>query len=157
MRRGSWAIACLVGVLAFAGCGKESHPNDPRPAIPVEVSVAISARDVSAQPSRVGEIDSGQAINQNAGQKEPTISDDVPVIVAFTVANLTTKDHKLKIAGPKSYTSNTIIGNGTGSFKVALPTGLYFVSSTGGPDPSTAARFTVGSARSSSSNDVLLP
>lgn len=155
MRRGSWVIACLVGVLAFAGCGKESHPNDPRPAIASEVTVAISTSDVSVQPSSVGEPGSGQAISQNEGETGPAISDDVPVIATFTIANLTGQNTKLRIEGPKNFTSNPIIANGTGEFKLALPTGSYSVSSTAGSG--RADTFRVGTARSSSSSDLLLP
>lgn len=155
MRRGSWVIVCLVGVLAFAGCGKESHPNDPRPAIATEVTVAISSADVSVQPSSVGETGSGQAISQNEDAKGPAIGDDVPVVVTFTIANLTRQNTKLRIDGPKNFTSNAIIANGTNEFKIALPTGSYSVSSTAGSGK--ADTFTVGTVRSSSSDDLLLP
>lgn len=155
MRRGSWAIACLVGALAIAGCGKETHPNEPRPAIATEVTVAISDSDVSVQPSAIGKADSNQSLSQNEGQKEPRIKGDVPVIVTFIVVNNTSKDTRLRIEGPKNYTSNPILGNAPGTFKASLPTGDYSVSSTntGGQ----ASSFTVGPDRSSSSNDLLLP
>lgn len=156
MGRGSWAIACLIGALAIAGCGRQSHPNDPRPALADEVTVAISDRDVSVQPSEVGTSESSQATSQNAGQTEPRISSDVPVIVAFTVANLTTTKTEIKIQGPKDYTSNALIPNGSGTFKASLPTGQYTVSATGIPG-SSAAQFTVGPDRTSTQNDLLLP
>lgn len=156
MRRGSWAIACLVGALAVAGCGKQTHPNDPRPAIATEVTVAISDGDVSVAPAKVGVLGSDQSISQNQGQKETRIGSDVPLIVSFTVANLTGSETTLKISGPKDVSSNTFIPNGTGNFKASLPTGAYTVRATGLPG-SQPDRFVVGPDRRGSSNELLLP
>jgi hypothetical protein len=155
MRRG-WAIVGLIGLLAIAGCGRESHPNDPRPAIATEVTVAISDGDVSVQPSEVGVAGSDQGISQNAGQKEPTLNSNVPVIVSFTVANLTNTETKLQIDGPRNFTSNAFIANGSGNFKASLPTGNYRISADKLPGAS-AGSFQVGPDRSSSQNDLLLP
>lgn len=145
-----------MGALAVAGCGKQTHPNDPRPAISTEVTVAISDTDVSVQPSKVGVSGSGQQISQNQGHKEPRIGSDVPLTVAFTVANLTGSKTKLEIHGPRDYTSNFFIANGSGNFKASLPTGSYTVRATGLPG-STAAHFVIGPERRSSSNELLLP
>lgn len=155
MRRG-WAIACLIAALAIVGCGKESHPNDPRPAIASEVTVAISDGDVSAQPSVIGVAGSNQNISQNDGEGGAGISSDTPVIVSFTVANLTTTKTALQIDGPRGFTSNGFLPNANGNFKVSLPTGLYRISATDIPSAAPAT-FEVGSDRVSSSNDLLLP
>lgn len=155
MRRG-WAIICLIGALVVVGCGKESHPNDPRPPVPTAVTVAISEGGVSASPARVGVAGSGSNISQNEGETEPSIPSSTPLLVSFTVANLTGTDTELEIVGPKPYTSTTILGNGTGAFKRALPTGLYRIRAVGLPQ-ARPATFAVGPVRVSSSNDLLLP
>ena len=159
--RGKPAIACAIGTLAFAlaagGCGKQEHANDPRPPIPTEITVSISQKQVSAQPSKVGVAGKNQQqLSQNEGQKNPEISSNTPLDVVFTIANLTNVDTHLEIQGPKDGTSNIVVAGGTGQYQVALPTGDYLISA-GDIPGAVAAHFSVGPARVSSQNDLLLP
>ena len=50
------AVGACVGALALAalGCGAEEHANDPRPAPPIRVSVAISNDSITVTPSQIG-------------------------------------------------------------------------------------------------------
>jgi hypothetical protein len=159
--RGTPAAACVLGALLLtlplAGClGAEEHANDPRPPIPAEVTVSISDKKVSVQPSVVGLIGEGQPISQNADVENPNLGSNTDLNVIFTIANLTETDSKLEIQGPKDASSTEIVGNGTARYEVALPTGEYLVSAADIPG-AFAADFTVGPDRVSSQNDLLLP
>jgi hypothetical protein len=122
----------LVTALAIAGCGQKDFKNDPRPAVPVEVSVKIAKDGVVVSPKEFG-----------AG------------LVNFTVANLTTDPGTLAIHGPVDANSDQIPPTGTGTVRVNLKTGSYEASVDG-----FAARpfsFNVGPDRPSGQNDLLLP
>ncbi|HEY6653326.1 MAG TPA: hypothetical protein VI028_04300 [Solirubrobacterales bacterium] len=124
--------AALVTALVVAGCGRDDFKNDPRPPIPVEVSVKIAKDGVAVSPKEFG-----------AG------------IVNFTIANLTTEPGTLAIQGPVNADSSEIPPTGTGTIKVAMKTGSYEASVSG-----IAARpfsFTVGPERPSGQNVLLLP
>jgi hypothetical protein len=124
--------AALVTALVVAGCGRDDFKNDPRPPIPVEVSVKIAKDGVVVSPKEFG-----------AG------------IVNFTIANLTTEPGTLAIHGPVDADSSEIPPTGTGTIKVAMKTGSYEASVSG-----FAARpfsFTVGTERPSGQNVLLLP
>ena len=152
------AGAC-VGALALAalGCGAEEHANDPRPAPPTRVSVAISQGSLTVTPDRIAlGPEARSQIPQNKGQPQPAIKTDEPLNVVFVSANLTDKSSKLVLHGPKDATSGPLVANGNGSFQVALPTGSYRVSAAGLPG-AEPAKLLVGSFRGSSQNDVLLP
>jgi hypothetical protein len=126
-----FAIA-LLAALAVAGCGRNDFKNDPRPAIPAEVSVKIANDGVAVSPKEFG-----------AG------------LVNFTIANLTTKPGTLAIHGPVSAESDDIPPAGTDTVKVDMKTGSYEASVSG-----IAVRpfsFTVGAERPSGQNDLLLP
>ena len=80
--RGRQAILAAAGVLAVgllgAGCGSESHPNDPRPPLAVEVTINITDHAVQAQPAEVGVkhantggLDQNQVREPNADAKAP--------------------------------------------------------------------------------------
>jgi hypothetical protein len=164
MGRGSArpGLACALGAVALAlplaGCGAEEHPNEPRPAIPTEVTVSISEEQVSAQPAVVGvaDKDSSQPVSQNADVDNPRLDSNIELTVVFTIANLTGTDSRLELQGPKDDSSTVIVGNGTARYEVALPTGEYLISAADIPSASEA-RFTVGPDRVSSQNDLLLP
>jgi len=126
-----FAIA-LVTALAVAGCGSSDFKNDPRPPIPVEVSVKIAKDGVAVSPREFG-----------AG------------LVNFTIANLTTKSGTLAIQGPVNADSSEIPPAAAETLKVDMKTGNYEASVSG-----IAARpfeFTVGPERPSGQNDLLLP
>jgi hypothetical protein len=124
--------AAVLTALVVAGCGRDDFKNDPRPAVPAEVSVKIARDGVAVSPKEFG-----------AG------------LVNFTIANLTTQAGTLAIHGPVDAGSNEIPPAGTDTVKVDLKTGSYEASVTG-----IAARpfsFTVGPPRPSGKNDLLLP
>ena len=61
--------------LPAAGCGAESHPNEPRPAPPTRVSVTITPKAVTVQPAtdRRSARNSTQQIPQNQNHPQPPI------------------------------------------------------------------------------------
>jgi len=163
MGTGRWraGTCCVLSTLAFgliaAGCGTEDHPNDPRPALPIEVTAAISDGRLSVEPNTIGFRTGGseQPLDANEGQKNPELSSDLPVTVSFTVANTTETDTAIQISGAVDHRSPPILASGTGDFKLELPTGEYTVSAVGVPQAETT--FKVGPVRISTQNDLLLP
>jgi hypothetical protein len=146
-----------VLALAGLGCGAEEHANDPRPAPPVRVSVALQDDQLTVEPSRIGlGPERTKLIPQNEDQPQPAIRTKAPLTVVFVSANLTQKESKLEISGPKETTSGLLVANGNGSYQTALPTGRYEITASGHPDAGSATLF-VGPFRASSQNDVLLP
>jgi hypothetical protein len=153
------AVGACVGALALAsiGCGAEEHKNEPRPAPPVRLSVAIHSDSITVTPSRVGiGPEKSKLIEQNRAESQPGIPTDKPLVVIFVSANLTPNDSKLVIHGPKDTASGLLVANGNGSFQTALPTGSYTLSAAGIPGAGPA-KLLVGPFRASSQNDVLLP
>jgi hypothetical protein len=154
---GGGALAALVLALVGTGCGAESHPNEPRPAVSTRVSVTIGKGGIVVKPGviAVGP-EPHQQLPQNQNQPQPPIKTQIPLDVVFVTANQTEKAIKLQIKGAgKTATSQMIEGNGPGTFATDLPTGKYTISATGangGP-----ATLKVGPYRASSRNDLLLP
>jgi hypothetical protein len=160
--RGRQAILAAAGVLAVgllgAGCGPESHPNDPRPPLAAEVTVNITGRGIQVQPAEVGV---KHANNAELGQnqvKEPNADPKAPLDVIFTSVNTTTTDTTLEIHGPGGVEerSGAIVAGGNSVFKVGLPNGHYTIEAADLP-AAKPAPFYVGPARVSSQNDLLLP
>jgi hypothetical protein len=160
--RGNPGRALALGamsLLTLAACGAEDHENDQRPALPIEVTVSITEESVDVSPSEVGMGGPDQQqLSQNEGIDQPEIEEeDVPQTINFTISNTTDFDTALEIAGgPAKRSSGPIPPNGTGEYKVDLPTGSYEVSAADIPGAS-ASRMTIGTKRFSSSNDLLLP
>jgi hypothetical protein len=164
--RGRAAILAALGSLVLgifaAGCGSESHPNDPRPPLAAEVTVNITDHQVQAQPSKVGVSKSnGAAMNQNVGKnvgKAPSSNRKEPLVVNFTSTNVTATDTSLQIHGPGGFETNSgpIVAEGNDSFKVALKTGHYTLEAADLPGARPASLY-VGPDRVSSQNDLLLP
>jgi hypothetical protein len=152
------AAAVAVAALAAAGCGSESHTNDPRPQSPTRVSVTISPTTVTVQPGRVGfGQEKSQQIPQNQNHAQPPIEGDRrPLDVIFVAANQTGTDSHLELHGPDDATSTPLYANSPGTFQTELPAGVYTISAADIPG-ATPAKLVVGSVRSSSENDVLLP
>jgi hypothetical protein len=149
-------LCALPLALFWAGCGAEDHPNNPRPPLAVEVTASISDSRLSIQPRSVGYGRSDQPMTQNRDQPQTELPSSRPMTVSFTVSNLTDHDTALQIEGTQSETSPNITAGGTGSFKVDLPTGEYFIYANGVPGtPQTG--FSIGPNRPSSQNDLLLP
>jgi hypothetical protein len=154
-----FAAGCVLGALALTGvgCGAEEHVNEPRPQPPTRVSVTITPEELTVQPPRVAvgpEPTQQLPQNQHAGQ--PQIRSKAPLDLVFVTANLTDFDSKLEVRGPKDASSGLLVANGNGSFLTSLPTGVYTVSAADIPK-AKPVRFAVGSFRTSSQNDVLLP
>jgi hypothetical protein len=149
----------LLGALALAvvGCGAESHPNEPRPQVPIHVSVTISAKAVTVQPGGIGVGPARkQQIPQNENHAQPPIRTDRPLDVVLVAANQTRIDSHLEIRGAKDASSGPLYANSPGSFQVELPTGVYSIGAAGIPS-ARPGKLVIGPYRASSQNDVLLP
>ena len=109
------AIACALGTLAaaltIAGCGAEEHANDPRPAVPTEVTASISEKKVNVEPAAIGVAGKNQqGLLQNEGETNPDLGSNTPLDVIFTVANLTAAQY-----GGLSSTYGGIAARSTGT------------------------------------------
>ncbi|MEX2106674.1 MAG: hypothetical protein WD810_07220 [Solirubrobacterales bacterium] len=143
--------------LAAAGCGSESHPNDPRPQVSARVSVTIGPKGVIVQPRAIGVGPAKtQQIPQNQNHPQPPIRTDAPLDVTLVAANQTSTDARLELRGPRSASSGPIYAHSPGTFQVDLPSGVYVITAPGIPS-ARHARLVVGDYRASSENDVLLP
>jgi hypothetical protein len=152
-------IAGLVAVLALiaAGCGAQSHPNEPRPQVALHVSVTITPRAVTVQPARIAFGPARtQQIPQNQNQPQPPIKSDAPVDTVIVVANQTRTDSGLELRGPKDASSGPIFAGSPGTLQADLPTGTYTVAAADVPG-ARPGKLVVGPYRASSENDVLLP
>jgi hypothetical protein len=131
--RGLLVVAVISATaLIAAGCGRDDFENDPRPAVPAEVSVRIADSGVGMSPKEFG-----------AG------------LVNFTIANLTTDPGTLRVSGPVDADTQEIPPGGVETIKVEMRTGTYEASVSG-----IAVRplsFKVGPERPSGQNDLLLP
>jgi hypothetical protein len=158
--RGRQAILAALGALVLgAGCGPESHPNDPRPPVPVEVTVNVTDASVQAQPSKVGVSSEESApLTENKGVKAPEADAKAPLVVSFTISNTTNTDTVLEIHGSGGFEkrSGNVVAQGPATYKVGLPTGHYSLSAADLPGAKPAS-LEVGPKRVSSQNDLLLP
>jgi hypothetical protein len=152
---GGGALAALILALLGTGCGAETHPNEPRPAVPTRVSVTIGENGIVVKPSAIGiGPEKHQQLPQNQDHPQPQIKTQKPLAVVFVTANQTGETEKLTVKGPASASSKAISPLSPGSFSAELPTGSYTISA--GPH-GTPATLKVGPYRSSSQNDLLLP
>lgn len=149
-------LACAA--LFAAGCGAESHPNDPRPQSPTRVSVTVSEGQVTVEPAQIGVgPEPTQQIPQNAHASQPQVESRAPLNVVFVAANLTDVDSHLQIRGSgENLSSEPLHADNNVTLQATLPTGVYRVSAADVPS-AKPAKLVVGSYRSSSQNDVLLP
>jgi hypothetical protein len=153
---GGGALAALILALVGAGCGAESHPNEPRPAVPTRVSVTIGNGGIIVKPGTIGVgPEKHQQLPQNQNHPQPDRKTQAPLDVVFVTANQTTKDSKLVIHGPHEATSPQIHANSPATFAAELPTGSYTISAAG--EHGAPATLKVGPYRASSKNDLLLP
>lgn len=154
------AVACAFGLLALlaAGCGAESHPNDQRPQVATRVSVTITPKAVTVQPTAVGNGPARtQQIPQNQSHAQPAIrDDDAPLTVAIVVANQTGHDSHLEIRGPVDDRSGPILARSPGTVQTDLPAGSYTIAAADIPG-ARPGKLVIGPYRASSQNDVLLP
>jgi hypothetical protein len=151
--------ALLLIAAALAGCGAQSHPNDPRPQVSTRVSITVGPKAVTVQPARIAVgPEQNQQIPQNRSQEQPRIKgDERPLNVVFVTANQTDSDSEITLRGPTDADSNgPILAHSPASFQADLPTGTYTVLAAGIPG-ARPAKLVVGPYRASSENDVLLP
>jgi hypothetical protein len=159
--RGRQAILAALGTLALAaaGCGPESHPNDPRPPVPVGVTVNVTDSDVEAAPEKVGfSSEESAPLTENNDVKAPSADRKAPLVVSFTISNTTAHETFLEIHGSGGFEkrSGVVVATGNATYKVALPTGHYTLGAADLPGAAPAT-FEVGPKRVSSQNDLLLP
>jgi len=153
---GGGALAALILALVGAGCGAESHPNEPRPAVPTRVSVTIGNGGIVVKPSSIGMgPEKHQQLPQNQNHPQPDIKTRAPLNVVFVTANQTAANSKLVIRGPHPTTSPQIKANSPATFATELPTGSYTIAAAGAKG--APATLKVGPFRASSKNDLLLP
>jgi hypothetical protein len=132
-RRGTGVVLAVLALVALAGCGRNDFKNDPRPAVPLEVTVEITNENVQVSPPTFG-----------AG------------LVNFTIANNSSDDATFEVTGPTDGTSNPMPANGNALMKIDMKTGTY-QAAVYRKDTIKPARIEVGGDRPSGQNDVLLP
>jgi hypothetical protein len=134
-RRGTAVLAALatLALVALAGCGRDDFENDPRPPVPLEISVKISDSAVRVSPAAFG-----------AG------------LVNFTIANLSEEAAALVLEGPTLAESDQIPPNGSALLKAEMETGRYQASADG-PSGVIPFEIAVGPERPSGKDDLLLP
>src|SRR5262245_33468485 len=107
----SFAVVVALALLA-AGCGAESHVNDPRPQVATRVSITVNENAVIVDPQGVGKGEErDQQIPQNQSEKQPRIDTDRPLDVVFVAANQTGIDSELELSGPTDAKSGPLLAN----------------------------------------------
>ncbi len=157
--RAKVALVGALGALALvgAGCGAESHSNDPRPQVALQVSVSIGSKQVLVHPPEIGVGPARtQQIPQNTNHAQPAIRTKAPATVRIVASNRTDSDARLELRGPRDATSGPIPANSPGTMQADLPTGTYTIAAAGVPG-ARVGKLIVGPYRASSENDVLLP
>lgn len=152
-------LAALAACAVLAGCGNSTHENDPRPPVPTVVSVSVSEDEIQATAAEgggVGEPGARQPyLNQNANAPQNQADREAPAVVNVAIANLTGRATELVMEGTSGVSRTVpLTPGGSGSFNMALPTGVYRFTS---PASSGTGRLVVGRSRVSSGGDVLLP
>jgi hypothetical protein len=134
MRRGRrlGLLAVAIATAALAGCGSGDEENEDQPPSPIELTAKIGEDKVLVSPSEIG-----------AG------------LVNLTISNQTPEDVQLEISGPTQGSTDPIVGNGVGEYKINLEEGEYEVSAD--TTSISPGRVTVGPERESAQNDLLLP
>jgi hypothetical protein len=146
-----------LGALAMAGCGAETHPNDPRPGVSVRVSVTIGPKAVLVQPRAIATgPEKTQQIPQNQNHTQPATGRKGPLNVILVASNQTETDTGLELRGPTDASSDPIPAHSPGTLQADLPSGVYVIAAKGIPG-ARPGKLIVGDYRASSENDVLLP
>jgi len=129
-------LALLLGLLAIAlaACGESDDRNQNRPPVPINVSVQLGTKKVTASPAKFG-----------AGP------------ITLLVANQSGASQTVTIDGPRVRQSvGPINPEDTATLKVSVQPGDYTLAAAeaGGLRP---AKLTVGPKRPSGQNTLLLP
>jgi hypothetical protein len=131
------SAVALVATAGVVGCGgDDDFANDPRPAAPIVVTAKVDDQKVVVSPSEFG-----------AG------------LVNITVSNQSDDPVNLTLVGPApedNDESGDIPPGGVGNLKAEVVEGDYEVNG-GERSDAKPAQITVGSARASSSDELLLP
>jgi hypothetical protein len=141
IRAGTFLVLCATG-LALAACGEDDFENDPRPAVPKQLTGVITPQKVTVSPSTLG-----------AG----------PVVI--TVSNQDEDAHTVTLesadgGGTIREQVGPINPLDTATLQRTLTTGSYTVSA--GSEAAVArevkpATLTIGKDRKSGSGELLLP
>jgi hypothetical protein len=141
IRAGTLLVLCAAG-LALAACGEDDFENEPRPAVPVQLTGVITPQKVTISPDDVG-----------AGPVVITVSnqDDAAHIVTLESADG---------GGTIREQVGPINPLDTATLQRTLTTGRYTVSA--GSEAAVAreikpATLTIGKGRKSGSGELLLP
>ena len=131
----------VVFASLLAGCGDEGgdYANKPRPATPINVTAAISTKEISISPKEFG-----------AG----------PVVII--VSNPTGSEQRVTLQteelggsqGGMKRSTDPIAPRGTGTLKADVREGSYALSTSDGPK---AVTLEVGPDRKSAQNELLAP
>jgi hypothetical protein len=133
-RRVVAALGALAALLLASGCGSEDDfENEPRAALPVDLTASVNDRKVDIDPGAVG-----------AG------------LVNVTIANQASDPVRFTLAGPTDEASNEIPPGTVASLKVDLQEGDYEATAGEGSDI-RPDRLTVGPPRPTSQNELLQP
>jgi hypothetical protein len=139
-----WRPATAGAVLfasLLAACGGDTadYANKPRPATPINVTAAISDKEISISPREFG---AGPVViivsNQTGAEQRVTLQ---------------TEELGGKQGGIKQST-DPIAPRGTGTLKADVREGSYALSTSDGPKPATLE---VGPARKSAQDELLTP
>jgi hypothetical protein len=135
VRRRVVAPLSALAVLVFAvGCGSEDDfENEPRAAVPVDLTASVNDKKVDVSPGSVG-----------AG------------LVNFTIANQASDPVRFTLVGPTDEATNEIPPGTVASLKVNLEEGDYEASAGEGSDI-RPDKLAVGPERPSSQNELLQP
>jgi len=122
----------VFALLGVVGCDADDHPNEPRPAAPVELTAKIDNEKVTVSPGKEG-----------AG------------LFNVTISNQSSEDAALTFTGPTDRSTPSIGAGNVLTFKLDLEEGNYVVSvedETVKPD-----KLEIDEPRESAQNDLLLP
>ena len=149
------AFALLVATAAIAGCGSSTHENEPRPPVPTVVSISVGrTRSTPRRPSAAESASRGPASrtstrtgpppepgrSQGPGRRE--LRDREPDRPGHSSSH------------GRGQPDRGLTPGGSGSFMMALPTGIYRFSS---PASSDTALLNVGPSRVSSGGICSFP
>lgn len=126
-------LIVALGASVGAGCGGDDHPNEPRPPAPIELTAKVDDRKVDVEPKEFG-----------AG------------LAVLTISNQSDGPVQLAVDGPTAASTRVIESGSVSNLKASFEEGTYEVTA-GDESDARPASLTVGPARPSSQNELLLP